>query len=1127
MRLTVLKSAAPALGVLATLLVFMPLGLIATGPTEARAARPHPLFGRTVLGNSAEVFLLSPTVGSVDFVGRVLDYTPGNPALVSQPAINISPGEPDGTVRYSVHDVAMGDFDGDGRDEPVVVRGVYDGVAEARTAWLSWGEAGSMLDWTPTHELGTDQVSIPLNRDHGPADLKLVSGDFDTDGHDELAQVYRGTDGVIRIKLWELNEANEMMLLANATSQTQPADLLESAHFDAACGDVDGDGAHELIVGGTRRVAGSSTHAELFVTVFKYEGGALVPMVTSTSDPTNVSRSSLGNQRNIDNIAISTGRLGSDLRERIVFSWSSVNSRWVTHPCSWCCGIFQEVAWYFDRTRYATLAVLDVTSGGATWSIGGWSTGRATAPEVSDTVYPQPGVWACEGDRTDIGMTIIGPSIGVATGDLTGDGIEEIAWSATTSLIILKMAGGVPTYDATLSRNWKDGDPSHHIVAIVDLDADPTPADSAAARWSPELVSLQWSGNQPWVKVFRPVVVNGSVDGLTMVSQYVETSVTRCQSEYELAVGDLDGDAVRLGEPAYFPSVHATEPRVLLKTPPVHFDVFGGTIYDLAGCYDGSGSYLCDCFQAAYSNESGETFAIRTETHSDWAVTTNVNVEVSAIVVSLQGSFEAWYGENFSRTGDTTFTRVVEQQVTTAGQDRILADQTTYDVWEYPVHGPGVQGPQTLKGRVAVVRPVAVSEPRWFTFGTWPTSSNPLRHEAGNVLSYPRYSQPADDPNIAEMWKADQWDVSSVFGIEGAQQCPFEFSVTWSDVASSGVDSSWSAGFDWNAMLGGEYSYENLNTRRTTVSRGIRLGVSLGAASGAAEAPYTVHPYVYRSRDGLLVLDYTVEPVWGSPGNPNWWDTHYTSAPDLAFSLPKRYNVEKGIPVEDPRTRNRSFDVWVRPDSAAVGDTVTILATVHNFSLASQSGSVSVRFTVGDPDSASSLVIEGLGGEQELWIHGGMTARDTATVWMKWVIPQGVTSHPWIFAEVDRAESVAELHENNNKGYTVMRVSGGNVSAEPSALPTTYRLRPASPNPFRDATALVFDLPSPGHVSLVVYDLLGRRVATLADAPLKAGTHERSWNGRGDSGTLAPAGVYFCRLRCPAFTETRRLLLLR
>lgn len=102
MRFRVQMSALPVIGAFTSVLALAP-GLFPIGPPDAWAARPHPLFGRSVLGNSAEVFLLSPKTGATgDFLGRVLDYTPGSPALASQPALNVYSGEPDATVRYSV-----------------------------------------------------------------------------------------------------------------------------------------------------------------------------------------------------------------------------------------------------------------------------------------------------------------------------------------------------------------------------------------------------------------------------------------------------------------------------------------------------------------------------------------------------------------------------------------------------------------------------------------------------------------------------------------------------------------------------------------------------------------------------------------------------------------------------------------------------------------------------------------------------------------------------------------------------------------------------------------------------------------------------------------------------------------
>jgi hypothetical protein len=87
-------------------------------------------------------------------------------------------------------------------------------------------------------------------------------------------------------------------------------------------------------------------------------------------------------------------------------------------------------------------------------------------------------------------------------------------------------------------------------------------------------------------------------------------------------------------------------------------------------------------------------------------------------------------------------------------------------------------------------------------------------------------------------------------------------------------------------------------------------------------------------------------------------------------------------------------------------------------------------------------------------------------------------------------------------------------------------LRPGHPNPFAGATTLRFVLPGSGHARLVVYDVAGRRVATLLDRALPAGGYEARWDGRHHSGAAAAAGVYWARLVWGNTTRVRQLVLL-
>jgi glucose/arabinose dehydrogenase len=84
------------------------------------------------------------------------------------------------------------------------------------------------------------------------------------------------------------------------------------------------------------------------------------------------------------------------------------------------------------------------------------------------------------------------------------------------------------------------------------------------------------------------------------------------------------------------------------------------------------------------------------------------------------------------------------------------------------------------------------------------------------------------------------------------------------------------------------------------------------------------------------------------------------------------------------------------------------------------------------------------------------------------------------------------------------------------------------PNPFGISTNIAVSLMAPASVDLTVYDVAGRRVATLMNAHSAAGSHEVNWNGRDESGRTLASGVYFVRLNLNGQTaETRRITMIK
>jgi len=111
------------------------------------------------------------------------------------------------------------------------------------------------------------------------------------------------------------------------------------------------------------------------------------------------------------------------------------------------------------------------------------------------------------------------------------------------------------------------------------------------------------------------------------------------------------------------------------------------------------------------------------------------------------------------------------------------------------------------------------------------------------------------------------------------------------------------------------------------------------------------------------------------------------------------------------------------------------------------------------------------------------------------------------------------------------QTANGSIWHGPVMLPANVRpvdLGPtARPNPFNPQTTVMFVAVRDEHTRLSVYDLCGRRVATLLDGVVAAGEHRVNWDGRTDAGRDAAAGTYLLRLETVERAESRKISLVR
>ncbi len=96
------------------------------------------------------------------------------------------------------------------------------------------------------------------------------------------------------------------------------------------------------------------------------------------------------------------------------------------------------------------------------------------------------------------------------------------------------------------------------------------------------------------------------------------------------------------------------------------------------------------------------------------------------------------------------------------------------------------------------------------------------------------------------------------------------------------------------------------------------------------------------------------------------------------------------------------------------------------------------------------------------------------------------------------------------------------IEDENPDMVSEFKLEQNYPNPFNPVTTIGFTLPNTADVSLKIYDVMGREVATLVSDKLTAGSHSFQWN----ASNLA-SGVYFYRLKAGSFTATKRLTLIK
>ncbi len=120
------------------------------------------------------------------------------------------------------------------------------------------------------------------------------------------------------------------------------------------------------------------------------------------------------------------------------------------------------------------------------------------------------------------------------------------------------------------------------------------------------------------------------------------------------------------------------------------------------------------------------------------------------------------------------------------------------------------------------------------------------------------------------------------------------------------------------------------------------------------------------------------------------------------------------------------------------------------------------------------------------------------------------------------------LFDSGTQPIVILDMENGiGIRPDHKTVASTFNLQQNYPNPFNPATTIVYNLPNQEHVTLKVYNLMGREVKTLVNGVVNSGTHVVQWDGTDNFGSKVTSGIYLCTLRYNNKTVSKRMTLMK
>ena len=132
-----------------------------------------------------------------------------------------------------------------------------------------------------------------------------------------------------------------------------------------------------------------------------------------------------------------------------------------------------------------------------------------------------------------------------------------------------------------------------------------------------------------------------------------------------------------------------------------------------------------------------------------------------------------------------------------------------------------------------------------------------------------------------------------------------------------------------------------------------------------------------------------------------------------------------------------------------------------------------------------------------------------------------VSGCDWIVDSIDYSNAFFDSIDNCNESCSTIS------NDEITQIPTTFLVHQNYPNPFNPITTLRYDLPENSHVTITIYDMIGRQVKTLINQTQDAGYRSVIWGATNDYGKPVSAGIYLYQIQAGEYISTKKMVLLK